>query len=703
MKRVTKFCLAIVMVVLCAIPTKAEAATNAPSRVINVVYDDSGSMYFSDGNLVDTWCQAKYSMEVFAAMLGEKDTMNVYYMSDYENGTSAKPRIVLYGKDGVSQNVSKIHDQKTVDGNTPFNSVRKAYEDIKKASADEKWLVVLTDGVFQGVDGTDGINKFFAQKSTDVNVMFLGMGQNVDTIASNPNNGVYFVKAETSKEILNNITGICTRIFNSNKLEVNVSAKTCSFDVPMSELIVFAQGANVSINGIKREDGTLIKSSTTPVEVKYSECDSTKPIRTNQPVKDLLGKIATFKDDFSVGKYTIDVTGAETIEIYYKPNIEVAVYLTDSKGNQVNNNSDISEGEYTINFGFVKTGTTEKVPNSKLLGDVKYVATIKNNDTPYDKNFSDGDKISIAEGNLSIDVTATYLDYNTVSTSLFFGIFKDKAVTFEVTTNPAYTVLSEGFDKEDYIYIETKIDGQEVTDEQWAVMDTPALQLVDAIRLFKIDITTLEKTQEKGVFRFKPTFPNGKPSSGTYVDCEYKLSYEQQFGSESWSGSMSGVIHMTDTRSWWERNWELFVKLVILGIILFILAGYLPLFKRYLPKRLKKKPGIECTPEDFSNEPMRLRGTIEKSLFSTIIPYIPQTATIKYVPPGVTGFPVVKVRAIKRRRMRITNLKVYVGKTNITFNGTAITPDVTKFESGAGLMITAMTSAWTYTCTTNSK
>ena len=111
---------------------------------------------------------------------------------------------------------------------------------------------------------------------------------------------------------------------------------------------------------------------------------------------------------------------------------------------------------------------------------------------------------------------------------------------------------------------------------------------------------------------------------------------------------MSGVIHMTDTRSWWERNWELFVKLVICGIILFILAGYLPLFKRYLPKRLRKKPGIECTPEDFSNEPMRLRGTIEKNLFSTIIPYIPQTATIKYVPPGVTGFPVVKVRAIKR-------------------------------------------------------
>lgn len=79
--------------------------------MINVVYDDSGSMYRTD-SVVDTWCQAKYSMEVFAAMLGEKDTLNVYYMSDYRSGTGRGPRLVLHGKDGAATNVGKLHSEK---------------------------------------------------------------------------------------------------------------------------------------------------------------------------------------------------------------------------------------------------------------------------------------------------------------------------------------------------------------------------------------------------------------------------------------------------------------------------------------------------------------------------------------------------------------------------------------------------------------
>lgn len=110
-------------------------ASSEPSRMINVVYDDSGSMYRTD-SVVDTWCQAKYSMEVFAAMLGEKDTLNVYYMSDYRSGTGRGPRLVLHGKDGAATNVGKLHSEKTRAGNTPFNSVRKAYSDLSKATAD---------------------------------------------------------------------------------------------------------------------------------------------------------------------------------------------------------------------------------------------------------------------------------------------------------------------------------------------------------------------------------------------------------------------------------------------------------------------------------------------------------------------------------------------------------------------------------------
>ena len=246
-------------------PVASASSSTAPSRVINVVYDDSGSMITTGGQLVDTWCQAKYAMEVFAAMLGTNDTMNIYVMSDFDYGrTNSNPKLVLSGSDGQSTNVSKIHNMVTAAGNTPFNSVRKAYSDLSKATADEKWLVVLTDGEFQGVDNIDA---FLAQKAEDINIMFLGMGPNASEITESPHNGIFFEKAATSDQILSKITGICTRIFNSDRLDVNVSAKTVTFDVPMGELVVFAQGENVSINSIVSSSGKDLASSTLRVTV----------------------------------------------------------------------------------------------------------------------------------------------------------------------------------------------------------------------------------------------------------------------------------------------------------------------------------------------------------------------------------------------------------------------------------------------------
>lgn len=692
--------LLLVFVSTFAFPLMAAAESGSPARIINVVYDDSGSMYSNDGVQVDTWSQAKYSMEVFAALLGEKDTMNVYYMSDYRNGTTSAPRITLKGADGASANVAKIHNQTTKAGNTPFNSVRKALADLSNASADEKWLVILTDGEFEdGAMSKDEIDSFLSSKSDDINVMFLGMGSKASGITEKPAQGIYYVQAATSKEILNNITGICTRIFNTNKLEVSVSSKNFSFDVPMGELTVFAQGANVSINGIKKEDGTLIQCSSVPVEVKYSECDATN--YDNLPTKDLLGEIAIFKDDFAAGNYSVDVSGAETIEIYYKPNIEVAAYLTDENGQSSSDLNDLPAGEYTITFGFVKGGTKESVPNSSLLGDVTYSAIVTNNGVVHEKPYSNGDKITFEEGTLTIDATASYLEYNSVSTNLSYNVYKNKEVSFSVIENPEYTVDSAGFDSTEKIKIKASIDGQPPTLEQWEKMDAPNLIITDEKLNFEIDFSQLEKSDEVGVFYFTPQLPDGKPSTGTYKDIAYELDYQQKLGSETWSGQASGTVKITDSRPWLERNRDLFIKLIVAGGILFVLAGYLPFIKHYLPKSLKAKPYIKCIPSEPGEKRKDRNGVVTKNLMSTIIPYIPQTGTIRYVPKGVTGCPALAVKAIKHRRMALTNVKAFSGKDYITFDGESIKKDVKKFETGAGVSIRVKRGEWTYICSPN--
>ena len=175
------------------------------------------------------------------------------------------------------------------------------------------------------------------------------------------------------------------------------------------------------------------------------------------------------------------------------------------------------------------------------------------------------------------------MDYS-VSTNLTFNIFNNKSIGFQVIDNPTYVVDSDGFKEEEYIRIEAKIDGEKLTREQWDVMDIPRMHIDTSKKDFKLGEPTVEKTEEIGIFRVKPNLPNGKPTTGTYSDCPYTFTLEQKVNDETWSGEMASSLQMQDMRSWWERNYDLFIKLIVLAIIVLFLAGYLPWFKNYLPR-----------------------------------------------------------------------------------------------------------------------
>ena len=252
-------------------------------------------------------------------------------------------------------------------------------------------------------------------------------------------------RSETSKEILNRITDICTRIFNSNKLQVDTDTLQFSFDVPMSELVVFAQGADVRINGLTAEDGTEVPAGVAPVPVRYCEEATTNASYTDIKVDtNLVGSIQTFQGDYGSGTYTADVAGAETLEIYYKPNVSIAVELIGADGSPVESMDALEAGDYTLSFGFVRTGSGEKVPDSRLLGDVEYTAKVTINGEEQEQAYTSGDTITLEEGTFQVDATARYLKYNTVTTHLSYDIFKNKGMELQVTDNPACVVDGKG-------------------------------------------------------------------------------------------------------------------------------------------------------------------------------------------------------------------------------------------------------------------
>ena len=404
--------------------------TNQPSRAIHVVYDDSGSMIREpDGRggyvYLDRWGQAKYAMEVFAAMLEEKDTMRIYYMSDFciratpRGNVNAPARLTISGSESISRRVSRVHETITSSSYTPFDPVLKAYADLINQEADEKWLVVLTDGVFNQINGVsvnegliDPYEHYsrFANES-GINIIHFAIGEDIDVITADPRRNIYFYHAQESDEILGLITSVSNRIFNRNVLRFsNESSLEFTFDLPMQELVIFAQGADVRINSIV---GSETFRPNERVNVRYSTVAATN--RRNDPnvriPRNLTGIMATFRD-IPKGRYTLDVVGADKTEIYYKPNVNVAVRLFQKRNDVLASTSEtdvLAEGFYRIEFGIVDEDGN--FFESSLLGNVEYNAIIENEGRI--NTVKSGSTINIRPGELKIDVGANFLGINT--------------------------------------------------------------------------------------------------------------------------------------------------------------------------------------------------------------------------------------------------------------------------------------------------
>jgi hypothetical protein len=420
---VTFVCLALLCIGF--MPLHGQAyASNQPSKAIHIVYDDSGSMIKDGGTYFDRWGQAKYAMEVFAAMLEENDVMSVYYMSDFvaAGKADAPARIVIKGSELAGDRVAKIHNTVTSSSDTPFDAVVKAYADLRNADAQEKWLVVLTDGEFNRLNGqvTSDIdaNSFYSQyvRESSVKIMHLAMGDNAAVVRADPGRQIYFEHAKNSSEILGRITSICNRIFNRNSLKfTREDQHEFSFDVPMLELFVFAQGADVKVNGIS---GAGSHDPSETVGVRYSEVAATD-FRDDPNVtisRNLTGVVAVFKD-IKKGRYSLDVTGAQTVEIYYKPSVNVVIRL--SQGRRVITDKEIPEDRYRIWYGLVDEEGNET--NSSLLGNVKYEAAIENNGQTIP--VKSGDVINIKQGALTIRVQSNFLEINTSENSLTWTVY----------------------------------------------------------------------------------------------------------------------------------------------------------------------------------------------------------------------------------------------------------------------------------------
>lgn len=705
--------LLLMVLLLSALPIYPSAETVIPSKTIHLVYDDSGSMIRSDGVYVDTWCQAKYAMEVFAAMLSEKDILNIYYMSDYVSGTDAPPKISLQGSTDAAvtaSNVQQIHDLVTNASDTPFNAVKKAYADLTGASSDEKWLVVLTDGEFNGTANSTVENHYqdFVADGT-VKVMMLSMGPNAAVITPDEEKGIFFEKAESTTDILPKLTGICNRIFQSNALPFDAQSVTSSFTVPMSQLVVFAQGKDVAIGNISDKDGNTYPASSN-VKVMYSDLattDKNYPADKTKVADNLTGYVATYDCAFPPNDYTFDVKGAENIQIYYKPNVTIKARLLDDSGGDVTEEEKLVSGKYKIDFGFVNAVTGEPVTDTSLLGNISYTSSMKNIRLSGEERQTDcaiGDMVDIYAGTLDIDVQANFLEYNTVNTKLHYDVYSSASLVFTFVDKPDYTLTTTELvnaDKPLVLRVQIQEEGQPVdlTEEQWNLLGIPEITTKADVGEFRV-----EPSGTLGEYYVYPTLKDNDPlkTHGGTIDVHVKGEFTQ--GLSVAAGELDDTFEIQDTisfldrlKDWWAKYW---LHTLICLLILLLILGYVPGIKKYLPRKIKKRPHIDCSAEKIGLKDMESHGKYKRNLMSTLIPYKAETGFVIFSPSPYKKK--AQLKAAGGNGMYVMNTRAFAGKEEFSFNGMAIEQGRTKpYRISGGSTISLRTPEYLYTCYLN--
>ena len=492
-KRVLSLLLALVLLVtaLLSVLPAAEAAKTTKKRAIAIVFDNSSSMYICGSGYPDPnyrWNRATYAMEVFASMLNEGDTLYVFPMNpitvDGKEYANEDPLVISGPKDA-----DKIHRiYSPAPGNTPMEPMKYANEMLNRITADEKYLIVLTDGD-QFCEGTGQqqrwysiTDKYFAGKlgeySEGVQFMYLG----IDPPKAN---GTTLIPAEVfperqhhvtaqSTELLPALTQLCNQIFGRDVLPVQNDQ--IDFDVTMKKLIIFVQGENIS--NVAISGGTRVNERITKyVEKGAGACgDSGVKKEYNEVDTSLQGMLVTY-EDIDPGKYTIEYDGtASSVAVYYEPEVSVKVWLTDLNDNEVDPDN-VFAGTYRLHYAIAdKYGN---LTDSALLENVTFSIPYPGSATPHVETKAAGEakrgyiELELAEGDkIEGPYQATYLkdfttdptygvDFGWPSGGISIKPIPKGTAALQVTGGGNYSLTR--LEKEAEFRVKVLYDGQQVT------------------------------------------------------------------------------------------------------------------------------------------------------------------------------------------------------------------------------------------------
>ena len=636
-----------------------EGSARAP-RYINIVYDDSTSM-----NEDTAWCQARYALEVFAAMLDENDTMKVFTMGSADKGKT-DPDVVISGKESIEARTAKVHaDFSEIDSWTNFGAAQSAYNDLKSIKnqppGTEKWLIILTDGGFTVYEndtvsyyhaGEKDASAIAALVQNDLN-RWAAEGIHVEYIGMREDAVLFDSGENLSSQVVSPANILSKIIEESNKIFERAVLPADCFDgsqleiaIPMKKIVVFAQGEGVSIGSLDAR-GTMRNTEST--QVHYAEKPNktyVNPADNPSPVdKNLQGQVSIFEGEFEQGTAKLTVNNAQQTDIYYEPFVDVRMTMNASDGSQVVLNqgtkAELKPGEYTATFELHDPFTGELV-SSNLIKSTDYETVLR---------YADGTEITIPEGGaIQIDegeaqiVGRAVINGEVPYTQNYQVDIISRNMGVEVLSKPAEPVDAHTLDSSDPIVVRVNNQGTALSADEMAAT--------------KLDVTTplasepkgllgwlfgsrrgldyqVEPTAEPGVFNIHLKTNDGHPTDTVDGDVPLHISATRDagFGGYSSFGETDTTLQIAGV-SLIERilHWLLthLLQLILLLLLALLIAFVvMQVRKPRIPKNLS--PNIVGVENEDSLNLSYSRKSIKHAIWP---PWSPETAQFKMTVQG---------------------------------------------------------------------
>ena len=324
-------------------------------KIVSVLFDNSTSM----ASPVEDYKteQAKYSLEMLASLLSEQDELYLWPM----NGATAATNINLLSANRNSEIKNNIIENTALKpmGGTPHESIGRALSTLcergLKSSSDqyfdenrdiEYWLVILTDGEFDGGRKSDLVLEDYIKDYVGLNTIYLAFGSGAYDITKSEITKKYPLSAycvepvniaSSMQDVANKISGRYGAESGSGKYEVSGNAVTVDldkFNFAVNNVAIMVQNSGATLSSTTYEGKNLTVTQGVTLKGTFPKSSNDQSANEIRLLND--GYTAVVKDgEYMLGGkliFTFDKAVGDNVTVMVEPAIYIDAYLERENG-----------------------------------------------------------------------------------------------------------------------------------------------------------------------------------------------------------------------------------------------------------------------------------------------------------------------------------------------------------------------------------